>query len=86
MIKCLREEQGCTFQGPRSALQSHLWECPFKDVTEGEGNSVGWVPVADGGITTLDIQRGCYDLGISIVGGIDTPLVGWGIDDLVLLL
>ena len=38
-------------------------------------DSIGWVPVSDGGVTTLDIQRGCYELGINVVGGIDTPLV-----------
>ncbi len=33
------------------------------------------LPVAEGEVTTIDVQRGCYDLGISIVGGCDTPLV-----------
>ncbi|CAH1785423.1 unnamed protein product, partial [Owenia fusiformis] len=32
-------------------------------------------PIVEGEITTIDIQRGCYDLGISIVGGTDTPLM-----------
>ena len=26
-------------------------------------------------MTTIEIQRGCFDLGLSIVGGCDTPLV-----------
>lgn len=33
-------------------------------------------PIVEGEVTTVDIQRGCYDLGISVVGGLDTPLVG----------
>ena len=33
------------------------------------------VPVIEGEVTTLDIPRGSFDLGISIVGGCDTPLV-----------
>ena len=31
--------------------------------------------ILEGELSTIDIQRGCYDLGISIVGGSDTPLV-----------
>ena len=33
------------------------------------------LPVLDGEVTSLDIHRGHLDLGISIVGGCDTPLV-----------
>jgi hypothetical protein len=33
---CNRAHLGCDFQGPRSALSSHLQECPYKDTTEGK--------------------------------------------------
>ena len=33
------------------------------------------LPIVEGEVTTIEIQRGCFDLGISIVGGCDTPLV-----------
>lgn len=32
-------------------------------------------PVLDGEVSTIEIQRSQADLGISIVGGCDTPLV-----------
>ncbi len=31
--------------------------------------------MVEGDVTTIEIQRGCFDLGLSIVGGCDTPLV-----------
>ncbi|OWF43211.1 Ligand of Numb protein X 2 [Mizuhopecten yessoensis] len=31
VTRCIKSSLGCTFQGPRSALQSHLWECPYRD-------------------------------------------------------
>ncbi|CAC5403710.1 LNX1_2 [Mytilus coruscus] len=63
VTRCIKSSLGCTFQGPRSALQSHLWECQFRD-QDGEGE-----------VSTIEIQRSQADLGISIVGGCDTPLV-----------
>jgi len=32
-------------------------------------------PVEDESVTTIDVYTGCASLGVSIVGGIDTPLV-----------
>lgn len=68
VTKCIKSTLGCTFQGPRSALQSHLWECQFRDQDGGKN------PVLDGEVSTIEIQRSRADLGISIVGGNDTPL------------
>ncbi|XP_061182672.1 ligand of Numb protein X 2-like isoform X2 [Saccostrea echinata] len=68
VTKCIKATLGCTFQGPRSALQSHLWECQFRDQDGGKN------PVLDGEVSTIEIQRSQADLGISIVGGNDTPL------------
>ena len=39
------------------------------------------LPVLDGEVTSLDIHRGHLDLGISIVGGCDTPLVSIVLDE-----
>jgi hypothetical protein len=35
ITRCIKSTLGCTFQGPRSALQSHLWECAFRDQASG---------------------------------------------------
>lgn len=32
-------------------------------------------PVEEESVTTLDVYTGCGSLGVSIVGGVDTPLV-----------
>ncbi|XP_064635883.1 ligand of Numb protein X 2-like isoform X3 [Lineus longissimus] len=78
VIQCVKSHLGCTFQGPRSALNSHLWECPYRDEKTDQDNFdrnvLPKVPVIEGEVTTVEIQRGCYDLGMSIVGGCDTPL------------
>lgn len=68
ITKCIKSSLGCPFQGPRSALQSHLWECHFRDQQAGKN------PVVAGEVSTIEIQREQPDLGISIVGGCDTPL------------
>ena len=49
--------------------------CPLVAVSQ----VISKLPIVEGEITTIDIQRGCYDLGVSIVGGIDTPLVSEGV-------
>lgn len=35
VTRCIKSSLGCSFQGPRSALQSHLWECPYRDQNAG---------------------------------------------------
>lgn len=69
ITKCIKASLGCNFQGPRSALQSHLWECLYRD-QQADKN-----PVIDGEVSTIEIQRTNAELGISIVGGSDTPLL-----------
>ncbi|XP_076451152.1 ligand of Numb protein X 2-like [Babylonia areolata] len=70
ITRCIKSTLGCAFQGPRSALQSHLWECAFRDKASGKN------PVTEGEVSTIEIQRGEDDqLNISIVGGADTPLI-----------
>ena len=36
VTRCIKSTLGCAFQGPRSALQSHLWECAFRDQASGK--------------------------------------------------
>ncbi|CAG5115068.1 unnamed protein product [Candidula unifasciata] len=70
VTRCIKSSLGCSFQGPRSALQSHLWECPYRDQNAGKN------PVMEGEVSTIEIQRREGEsLGISVVGGCDTPLV-----------
>ncbi|XP_052799032.1 ligand of Numb protein X 2-like [Mya arenaria] len=69
VTRCIRAGLGCTFRGPRSGLQAHLWECAYREQNAGKN------PVIKGEVTTIEIGRDQIDLGISIVGGCDTPLV-----------
>uniref|UniRef100_A0A0B7A5U4 RING-type E3 ubiquitin transferase n=1 Tax=Arion vulgaris TaxID=1028688 RepID=A0A0B7A5U4_9EUPU len=70
VTRCIKSSLGCSFQGPRSALQSHLWECPYRDQNAGKN------PVAEGEVSTIEVQRRESEgLGVSVVGGCDTPLV-----------
>ncbi|KAK0055089.1 E3 ubiquitin-protein ligase LNX-like isoform X1 [Biomphalaria pfeifferi] len=70
VTRCIKSSLGCSFQGPRSALQSHLWECPYRDQNAGKN------PVTDGEVSTIEVQRKLGEnLGIAVVGGCDTPLV-----------
>lgn len=70
VTRCIKASLGCNFQGPRSALQSHLWECPYRDHVAGKN------PITEGEVSTIEVQRKPGEnLGISVVGGCDTPLV-----------
>ncbi|XP_052261117.1 ligand of Numb protein X 2-like isoform X2 [Dreissena polymorpha] len=69
VTRCIKASLGCRFQGPRSALQSHLWECSYRDQNAGKH------PIVCGEVSTIEIERDQRELGISIVGGCDTPLV-----------
>ncbi|KAH9519138.1 E3 ubiquitin-protein ligase LNX [Bulinus truncatus] len=69
VTRCIKSSLGCSFQGPRSALQSHLWECPYRD------QNAGKKPVTEGEVSTIEVQRKeGENLGIGVVGGCDTPL------------
>ena len=45
VTRCIKSTLGCAFQGPRSALQSHLWECAFRDQASGKSSILArtWV-------------------------------------------
>ncbi|XP_038052904.1 ligand of Numb protein X 2-like [Patiria miniata] len=69
---CVNEPQGCTWHGPAEAKENHVWECPYRSRPVPVG-----VPIKDGTLTTIEItRRRDEELGISIVGGNETPLIG----------
>ncbi|CAL1533723.1 unnamed protein product [Lymnaea stagnalis] len=76
VTRCIKSSLGCSFQGPRSALQSHLWECPYRDQNAGNIHLLSKNPVTEGEVSTIEVQRKeGENLGIGVVGGCDTPLV-----------
>ncbi|XP_070566843.1 ligand of Numb protein X 2-like [Ptychodera flava] len=71
MTYCVNAPVGCPFRGPRVELDTHIWECPYRD------SQVVPEPtqILEGVVTTIEINRTEEELGISLVGGSDTPLV-----------
>ncbi|XP_067935225.1 ligand of Numb protein X 2-like [Watersipora subatra] len=78
VVRCHRYKQGCKFQGPRSAMESHLWECEHADDKDSDLSA----PIEEGQVTRISILRGSCDLGLSIVGGCDTPLLSVSIQEI----
>lgn len=74
VFPCLQSGFGCTFQGNWKQLQIHNAECSFLDnAVSGEALRV---PILEGHINKVEIPRcsSSVALGISIVGGYDSPL------------
>lgn len=72
VFPCLQSGFGCTFQGNWKQLQLHYSECSFMDnAVSGDGPRV---PILEGHINKVEIPRSSSVLGISIVGGYDSPL------------
>nr|CFW94234.1 Eka-INAD3 protein [Euperipatoides kanangrensis] len=70
IVSCVKAKEGCLFQGPRSALQSHSWECSYFINSPG----IMQLPVIEGEVISVEFLRDNAKLGISVVGGNDTPL------------
>ncbi|XP_071956038.1 ligand of Numb protein X 2-like [Antedon mediterranea] len=69
MSHCVHATQGCMFRGTRTALESHIRECP-------NTKQKGFVAIKTGGLTTIEIKRSSdEEFGISLVGGNETPLI-----------
>lgn len=66
---CPQRCNGCQFHGPRKALQKHLSECPIRYASGANGNSI-----VHGAISRINVQCSETTLGISVVGGSDSPL------------
>ncbi|RMZ95627.1 ligand of Numb X 2-like isoform X1 [Brachionus plicatilis] len=68
---CSNASIGCEFQGPRSVLSNHLLDCPYKNKI----SDIAKEQIIPGKFCQIEIHRGNEDIGISIVGGCDTPLI-----------
>ncbi|KAK8405018.1 hypothetical protein O3P69_001533 [Scylla paramamosain] len=67
-VSCPHTTSGCDYRGPPRSMSTHTASCPFKD------QGVSRPPVLEGQITHLEVPRTHTSLGITIVGGSDTPL------------
>ncbi|KAK3871161.1 hypothetical protein Pcinc_023675, partial [Petrolisthes cinctipes] len=67
-VSCPHATSGCNYRGPHRSLPAHTHTCTYKD------QGVPRPPIVEGEITHLEIPRTHPALGITIVGGFDTPL------------
>lgn len=69
LVACQYAGAGCDYRGPSKSMPKHRNECKYK--TEG----ITRLPILEGEVSHVDIPRTNPTLGITIVGGADTPLV-----------
>ncbi|XP_042203330.1 ligand of Numb protein X 2-like [Homarus americanus] len=67
-VSCPHTTSGCDYRGSQRSITTHLTTCTYKD------HGVSRPPIVEGEITHLEIPRTHTALGITIVGGSDTPL------------
>lgn len=67
-VSCPHTTSGCDYRGPPRSMTTHTATCPYKD------QGVSRPPILEGQITHLEVPRTHTALGITIVGGSDTPL------------
>ncbi|XP_066287865.1 ligand of Numb protein X 2-like isoform X4 [Branchiostoma lanceolatum] len=72
-VRCLRAVAGCRFKGTPAALKEHMQKCTYKHTI----STIPRLPVLEGEITTIEVRKSSQaeHLGISVVGGCETPLV-----------
>ncbi|XP_040580097.1 ligand of Numb protein X 2 isoform X1 [Lepeophtheirus salmonis] len=68
MVACQFASAGCEYRGPSKSMSKHQTECNFKK----EG--ITRLPILEGEVSHVEIPRTNSSLGITIVGGADTPL------------
>jgi len=68
LVACQFAGAGCVFRGPVKKMKDHQLECTFKK----EG--ITRLPILEGEVSHVEIPRTSSSLGITIVGGSDTPL------------
>lgn len=68
LVACQFAGAGCSFRGPVKKMKDHQNDCSFK--LEG----ITRLPVLEGEVSHVEIPRTSSGLGITIVGGSDTPL------------
>lgn len=81
VVPCIRAKMGCKYQGPREAQQHHLWECRYNRSSSKQ--AIYNLPL-DGDIIAVEFPRPIgTSLGMTIVGGVDTPLMCIMIQDII---
>jgi len=68
LVACQYAGAGCDHRGPSKKMKDHQNECTFKK----EG--ITRLPILEGEVSHVEIPRTSSALGITIVGGSDTPL------------
>lgn len=68
LVACQYAGAGCTFRGPVKKVREHQAECTYKK----EG--ITRLPILEGEVSHVEIPRTSASLGVTIVGGADTPL------------
>jgi len=68
LVACQYAGAGCTFRGPNKKVREHQVDCPYKE----EG--ITRLPILEGEVSHVEIPRTSASLGVTIVGGSDTPL------------
>jgi len=68
LVACQYAGAGCSHRGPVRRMKDHQGECSFKK----EG--ITRLPILEGEVSHVEIPRTNSSLGVTIVGGSDTPL------------
>jgi len=68
LVACQYAGAGCDFRGPKKTMPKHQTDCKFQK----EG--ITRLPVLEGEVSHVEIPRTSSALGMTIVGGADTPL------------
>lgn len=68
LVACQFASAGCEYRGPTKSMNKHQNECQFKK----EG--ITRLPILEGEVSHIEIPRTRPSLGMTIVGGSDTPL------------
>ncbi|KAK7085131.1 PDZ domain binding [Halocaridina rubra] len=67
-VSCPYSTTGCEYRGSQRSMATHTTTCAFKDL------GISRPPIVEGEICHIEIPRTQTALGITIVGGSDTPL------------
>ncbi|KAL5479626.1 hypothetical protein EMCRGX_G023174 [Ephydatia muelleri] len=70
---CPREEAGCSYVGPRSQLEEHLWNCTYgSDVDKKTGLPL---PIVPGQQSTVEVPKGSSELGMTVSWNEETSCI-----------
>eukprot|EP00095_Tigriopus_kingsejongensis_P008584 maker-scaffold446_size168061-snap-gene-0.26 protein:Tk08584 transcript:maker-scaffold446_size168061-snap-gene-0.26-mRNA-1 annotation:"hypothetical protein LOTGIDRAFT_103997" len=68
LVACQFASAGCDYRGPTKSMNKHQNECQFKK------QGITRLPILEGEVSHIEIPRTRPSLGMTIVGGADTPL------------